>query len=144
MAELELHLHPMIVHFPIALFVCALIFEILSLAFKKESFHHTAINLFVFAVLAAPFGVLTGLEEAEEHHLVSHPVLNLHKVFAFSTMIFSALSLLFLWFLKKKNSLSFRPIFLVCLIVTVSFVSIAAYNGGRLVYDYGIGIEDEK
>ncbi len=144
MTGIELHVHPMVVHFPIALFVCALVFEVLSLAFKNESYHRTALNLYVLAAIVAPLVVWTGLEEAKKVHLVSHPVFNVHKSFALATMSFSLLSLLVLWVFKRKINRSFRLILLICLLSAVSLVSIAAYNGGRLVYDYGIGIEDEK
>ena len=92
-------LHPMVVHFPIALFISAMVLEILSRIFKKESLHQTALQLFIFATFITPFVALTGLWEANEEHLVRHRVLDLHKFFAFATMILSLLSLGVLWFL---------------------------------------------
>ena len=51
MFELPPHLHPMIVHFPIALFIIALGLDILSFVIKKETFHHSALTLYVIAAL---------------------------------------------------------------------------------------------
>lgn len=144
MTGIELHVHPMVVHFPIALFVCALVFDICSLVLKNEKFHRTAVNLYVLAALVAPFVVWTGLREAERVHLVSHPIFNLHKTFALATMGFSLMSLPVLWIFNQKITHFFRSVFFICLLFAVSLVSIAAYNGGRLVYDYGIGVESEK
>ena len=140
---MELDLHPMLVHFPVALFSSALILETLSIIFKKESLHRSAVHLFVLAVFAAPFTVWTGLREAQEEHLVKHPVLDLHKTFALVTMWLGIAAVLALLFVRKRAAGLSRIVFLVFLVALVSMVAIAAYNGGRLVYEYGIGVEKE-
>lgn len=134
------HVHPMLVHFPIALFLVALLFEGLSLVFKKEQCHQTAIYLYVTAALISGITVWTGLEEAEYLHL-NHPVLTIHKNFALLTMYGSLISLPLFFLIKKTKA--FRAIFIILLLLVAGFVSIAAYNGGRMVYEYGIGM-DEK
>jgi len=141
---MDLHLHPMIVHFPIALFISALGFEILSLVLKKDNFHEMASWLYLLAAVIAPFAAWTGLEEAEEHNLVKHPVFDLHRNFALLAVWTALATLPVLWFVKKRAPHLLRIIFLVFLVLVVSAVSIAAYNGGRLVYDYGIGVEEEQ
>lgn len=140
--DLDFIFHPMVVHFPIALFISAFGMEILSIMTKKESFHQTALQLYCLAALAAPFAVLTGLREADELHL-RHPVLDLHKTFGLLTMGLSLLSLPTLWLLKKKKKPYYRMVFFVFLLLVVSLVSLTGFNGGRLVYEYGVGI-DEK
>ena len=143
MTETHFHLHPAVVHFPIALFISALVLEGTSRLFKRENLHRTALHIYIFASLIAPFVVWTGLEEAEEWHLVKHAVFDLHKTFALATMWFGLATLPVLWIIKKRIAHFFRYAFLIFLILIVSFVSVAAYNGGRLVYEYGIGIEKE-
>ena len=59
--ELPSHLHPMVVHFPIALFIMALFFEVIGLVFKNDNFHQTAIYLYVSATLMMPLVVRTGI-----------------------------------------------------------------------------------
>ena len=139
MVNLFTHLHPMVVHFPIALFVSALILELGSLLFKKENLHQTAVVIYVLATVIAPLVVWTGLEEAERVHLTHHPVLDLHRNFALLTMYSSLLSLPILFLLRKSKAL--RWIFLIQLLMVVSFVTLTAYNGGRMVYEYGVGID---
>ena len=134
-------LHPKVVHFPVALFVTALIFDILSLIFRKEHLHKAAVSMYVFAALAVPLVVRTGLWEEERLHL-NHPVLDKHRLFALWTMWVSLMALPVLWFIKKEGSKYFRFVFLILLIGTVTFVSFAAHNGGRMVYEYGAGMED--
>ena len=104
----EIHLHPMVVHFPIALFISALGFEMLSLILKKENLHQSALRIYILAVLTTPLVVLTGLWEADEWHLVSHPVFNLHKTFALVTMGMALVTLPILWIMKKRAGHFYR------------------------------------
>ena len=78
-------LHPKLVHFPIALFTSAMGLEVLSLCFKKESLHRTAVHIYILAALISPLVVLTGLQDAQHLHL-NHPVLTIHRNFALLTM----------------------------------------------------------
>lgn len=137
---MELPLHPAVVHFPIALFVSALGFELASFIFKKELWHQMAWHLYFLAALTSPLAVWTGLQEAKAHQL-HHRVLDIHRAFALVTMWFSLSSLLLFWFLKKRKPQGLRIAFLICLFVLLSSVAITAYHGGRMVYEYGIGIE---
>ena len=132
-------LHPKVVHFPIALFISALGFEVASLVFQKETLHRTALQIYILAVLATPFVILSGLEEAE-HLNLKHPILNLHRQFAFLTMYTSLASLPILWFIKNNKRI-FRIVFLSFILLVVIFVSTTAHHGGRMVYEYGVGME---
>lgn len=140
---MHIHLHPMLVHFPVALFTTALLLEGIGLFTKKEHFHQAALNIYILGAVAAPLAVQTGLWEAQEWHLVKHPVFELHRLFAFATMFVSLASLPLLLILKEKKAKSFRKVFIILLILVACLVSSAAYHGGRLIYDYGIGVEQE-
>ena len=72
-------LHPRVIHFPIALFIGAMGMEVLSLIFKKDNLHPTALHMYVLATVITPFVVLTGLQEAEHLHLnqIKNLILNL-------------------------------------------------------------------
>jgi uncharacterized membrane protein len=140
MIEFPFPLHPMVVHFPIALFMTALGLELLSLITKKESLHQSAVHIFIIAALLTPLVVRTGIEEAEELRL-THPVLDKHRLFALWSMWVSLAALPVLWLAKKEFGKYFRAVFLAFLIGAVSLVSLTGYNGGRMVYGYGVGIE---
>ena len=132
--------HPKVIHFPIALFLGAMGMEVLSLIFKKDNFHRTAFHMYILATVITPFAVLTGLQEADHLHL-SHPVLTIHRNFALLTMWGSLVSLPILWLAKKKGEKISRIIFIIFLLMLVGFVSIAGHNGGRMVYEYGVGTQ---
>lgn len=135
-----IHLHPALVHFPVALFVSALLMEAASFLFKKESFHRSAIHLYALACILAPLAVWTGLEEAEHEHL-KHPVVDVHRNFALATLWVSLAGAVLLGLAQKHFPKYFRPAFVVFLFLTAVLVTLAAYNGGRLVYEYAIGVE---
>lgn len=133
-------LHPKVIHFPIALFISAMGLEVMSLLLKKEDLHKTAVNIYILATIMVPFVVWTGLSEAAQLHL-NHPILAAHKRFALLTMWGSLTSLPIFWFIKKKSHKAFRIIFLLATLIITVFVSYAGHNGGRMVYEYGVGIE---
>ena len=133
-------LHPKVIHFPIALFIGAMGMEALSLIFKKDNLHRTAFHMYIFATVITPFVVLTGLQEAEHLHL-NHPILTIHRNFALLTLWGSLVSLPILWLAKKKREKVLRIVFIVFLLILVGFVSVTGYNGGRMVYEYGVGTE---
>lgn len=141
MLEQLMPLHPKLVHFPIALFVTALGFDLLSLMFRKEGLHKTAFNMYILAALITPLVVRTGMWESERLNL-HHPVLDRHRMFALWTMWVSLMSLPVLWFFKKEIPRYFRILFILLLIGVVGVVTLAGHNGGRMVYEYGVGIEE--
>ncbi|OGX27463.1 MAG: hypothetical protein A2705_04060 [Omnitrophica WOR_2 bacterium RIFCSPHIGHO2_01_FULL_52_10] len=121
-------------------FVSALLMETASFLFKKESFHRSAIHLYVLACILAPFAVWTGLEEAKHEHL-KHPVVDLHRNFALATLGVSWAGAVSLGLVHKRFPKYFRLVFVIFLFLTAALATLAAYNGGRLVYEHAIGVE---
>ena len=132
--------HPKVIHFPIALFIGAMGMEVLSLISRKDNLHRSAFHMYILATVITPFVVLTGLQEAEHLHL-GHPILTIHRNFALLTMWGSLVSLPILWLAKKKSEKILRIVFIVFLLMLVGFVSITGHNGGRMVYEYGVGVD---
>lgn len=131
--------HPKMIHFPIALFIGAMGMELLSLIFKKDRLHRTALDMYIFATVITPFVVLTGLQEADHLHL-GHPVLTIHRNFGLLTMWTSLISLPALWIVNKQSPKMFRLIFFIFLLAIVTLVTVTGHNGGRMVYEYGVGV----
>lgn len=135
----HLHLHPLIVHFPIALFITALGAEILSLIFKKDTLHKVAYCNYFFGILGAITAVLAAWWDGET---LKHPVFYTHKNFAYWTTWIALGSGLILPLVKRKSKKAFRIIFFIFLILIASLISITGYYGGKLVYEYGVGVEE--
>ena len=130
----------MLVHFPIALFMSALGLGAVSRIFRKDFLYQTAVHIYILAALVTPFVVLTGLWEAEELRL-KHPILNLHKTFALLLMFSSLLSLWILWLSHKVSPKCFKTAFFILAVLMAVFVSVTAFYGGKMVFEYGVGVE---
>jgi uncharacterized membrane protein len=140
MEHIHFHLHPLVVHFPIALFISAVIFEAAAFILRKESFHQAAVYIYVLAGVMTPLAVYTGMEEAAHEHL-KHPIADLHRSLALGVMGTAFVSLPLLRVVHRRFARYFRFVFMVFLISLAVLVALTAYNGGRLVYEYGIGVE---
>ncbi len=132
-------LHPKLVHFPIALLTTALVFELLSRLFRKNELSRAAVLIYVFAAILAPMVVYSGWWEQTRLHL-HHPVLTQHRTFALLTMWTALVSLPILWFLHRWSSRAFKNFFLVLLIILTITVTITGYLGGKMVYEYSVGV----
>ncbi len=139
MLEFLQPLHPKLVHFPIALFITAFGLEVLNWISRKKIFHQCAVCIYVLAALVTPLIVRTGLWEAERLHL-GHPLLNQHQAFALRTMWTALMSLPVLWFFYQKSTKVFRVLFIICLISTAVLVTFTGDKGGRMVFEYGVGV----
>ncbi len=137
--EHHFHLHPLIVHFPIALFITAFGLEVLSLIFKKESLHQTAWCNYILGIVAAVAAVLAAWWDKVE---VKHPVFYTHRNLAYVTLGIALASGVILPLVKRKSKKAFRVIFFIFLVLFTCLVSITGYYGGRLVYEYGVGVEE--
>ena len=132
-------LHPKLVHFPIALALSAMGMQGLGMLFKKDALRQSAWVMFNLAVLSMSVVIWSGLSEAQYLHL-SHPVLTAHKKFAFGAMWLSLVAVPMLWVIRLKSIKNFQVSFLIVSIILAVFLGLAAHQGGRMVYEYGVGV----
>lgn len=141
-------LHPMIVHFPIVLFVSYILVEVSNLFFKQSIVDAVNFIILLAGVLFSVVAVLTGNQahNAALHILQSKPaeivkVLELHETMAtISLWLFTAI--LFLrYYLFSKNKLTQKWKILISIIAFfgVVFIYQTAFLGGKLVFDFGVG-----
>ena len=137
------HLHPMLVHFPIALVIFGFLAELAFLFFKKEiSLSKTGYYLLIAGTLAAVVAWLTGQFFTSEMDGASGKIKDLHELFATTTLILLLLTSVFrttLLILKNENSKLKIIAFILYGLAAIS-VSITGYIGGSLVYNYMFGI----
>ena len=132
-------IHPKLVHFPVALVISAMGMQGLGLLLKNDFLCKGARLMFVLAVIAIPVVIFSGLFEADRLHL-HHPVLTAHKNFAFAAMWLTLISVPILWLISAKNNKFFQIIFFIVLFVASTLLGLAAHQGGRMVYEYGVGV----
>ncbi len=136
-------IHPMVVHFPIALLLASLLFDLVSLRWRGQEFRATSLSLLALGVLAALVALYTGhvAEEAVEHSgTIPKQAIETHEVLAFAVFwVFAGLlglRLLSYWGWIRERSL------LVLFLGAGGSVLllVASYYGGELVYRYGAGV----
>jgi len=130
----------MLVHFPLALFISAWGLGVASHIFRKNSLYQTAVHIYILAALITPFVVLTGLWEKERLHL-KHPILDLHETFGLLLMFSSLLSLGILWLSHKVSQKRLKIAFFIFAALMAIFVSVTAFYGGKMVFEYGVGVD---
>lgn len=133
------HLHPMLVHFPIALIVVGFIVDVASILYKKEACLSTlGFYLLILGTLAALTALLTGTLFTDEMSGAAGTVKDTHELFAWTTVGILVVLSAFRIFLKAKalEGTSFKWIALTLYGLAAISVSITGFYGGTLVYNY--------
>lgn len=133
------HLHPMLVHFPIALVMFGFIIELASLIIKKElCLPKLSLYLLVTGTLATIVTWLSGELFTSEMSGAAGSVKESHELFAFITMcllIATSIIRLMITLGKKENS-TLKWISFILYGIAAITVSITGFFGGTLVYNY--------
>src|SRR5436309_7433726 len=138
-------LHPMLVHFPIGLFLLSLLLDLASLAFPsvpnlvRDSFYAMLLGV-ITALIAAVPGFVDYTDIRSDHPAkrtaTAHMTLNLIVVALYGVNLGVRSSSL------ADPRISLLP--LVLSLVGIALLSVSGYLGGRLVYDDGIGVGRHK
>ncbi len=135
------NVHPLIVHFPIALLASAVLFYAMAWILGSHSLATTGLYVLILGVLSAGAAVGTGLY-AEEGVMISRSVrehlLEMHEPLMLTTLGLSAA--LGLWaLLARPFPKKGRWLFALGLLVLLGVMSLGADYGGRMVYNYNAG-----
>lgn len=136
-------LHPVLVHFPVALVVFAGILALVAWIWNKPRLHQIArVNLIV-GTICAFLTVISGFAAEENVFTIDpeHDVLERHETLALITL--ALLVLLSAWAIwKRKDWLAKVPtVFTIVLLIAHLVVVGTAFSGGKLVYEYGVGVD---
>lgn len=143
------HIHPMLVHFPLALLPVALCAQLVA-AFKGQGlFEHSCpstigVALIVVAaagaIVAAVFGDIA-LDQAIASGVPADSLETHETLGQLSAVLLSALALSELWLYRKASHhvAVNRSIWVLELVVLTILLS-TAWFGGQLVYDLGVNV----
>lgn len=137
-----LNYHPLFVHFPIAFWLGALLFEALAVLRSSEEWHRTAARLLYLGTLFAFAAVGTGwlAEESVPEAGPAQDVKALHEKFMLITTSV-AVGLCLLAFFRRKNfTAGLRKLFLVALLVLAGLLTAGSDRGAQLVYQYATSV----
>ncbi len=137
----ELRLHPMFVHFPIALLFTSVLFDAAGAWFKRENFREGALWLLILGLLGGVAAAIAGnwAEEAAEKAGIAESMIETHETLAFVTL--GIFGILLLGRLVLRNQFTWKtlaPYFLIAAI-GLGTLSATGHYGGDLVYEHGAG-----
>ena len=141
-------LHPPLTDFPIAAYVIAAVFDVVSAvggnnrSWARE-FWHAGTFTFLAGAAVSVFAALTGLWDARKSSQAGTQARRTVNTHATIMIIVTLLALVDVaWRLNSYHTEVVTPIGIVVLSVAIAIlVSVGATFGGSLVYDYGFNVE---
>lgn len=138
------HLHPMIVHFPIALILAGFLADVVFLFFRNEKcLSKMGLYLMILGTLGAGAAYLTGnlfTIEPTEGSIVE--IFERHETFALITLLIMSVATLIrigVLVFKKEKPIYQWLVFGLYLLGAAS-VGVTGFLGGSMVMDYMIGL----
>jgi uncharacterized membrane protein len=137
------NIHPLVVHFPIALLSAFFVLDLVGTLAKKQQWREVSSFFLYLGTLAALFTVIAGHIAADTvaHAGNVHAIMEKHKNLGMA--ILSLATALSAWRLKHKglfqgyvNSMFLTLSALLCVLIVL-----AADLGGLMVYQYGVAVK---
>lgn len=137
-----INIHPLFVHFPIALLLSAIAFYLLGILFRRESLLGTGKWTLFAGTLSAVITVWTGLQAAGTvaHGGDTHQIMMAHQYLGFAVLGISIILSAWVLFTKADLPQKGKKIFFIALVL-LGFVIIQQSDlGGRMVFLNGVGV----
>ncbi|MCB0731251.1 MAG: DUF2231 domain-containing protein [Ignavibacteriae bacterium] len=142
-------LHPLVIHFPIALLFFYILLEVSNIFINKDYLRNVSLFVLLLGVIGGVVAVLTGnqsLQMLEQNSNITRlhiRYINNHEYFATITLwYFFVILIVKIYLLKKKNYKQiFRYLFVIFVIGGGIILYQASKLGGKLVYSFGIGTD---
>lgn len=131
----------MFVHFPIVLWLAALLFECLAVWRASDDLQRTATRMLYLGTLAAIVTVLTGL--AAENSVPPgdpHRIVKMHESLMLVSTSLAAALCMFAFSMRKNFTLQLRKAMLAGLFALAVLLTIGTDLGARLVFEYGTAV----
>jgi uncharacterized membrane protein len=138
-------LHAALNDLPAALLLVAVLFELLALATRKESFRQVSFWTLIVGAIGGVAAVLSGLQAEEniDHGDAVHRVMETHELLAFITLgIFGVLAAWRIW-RERRMGTTERALALALSLGGAGVLIATAAYGGRLVFEHAAGIPTE-
>ena len=140
-AKAALNYHPAFVHFPIALWLVALLFEALAVWRSSDELQRTAVRLLYLGTLAGIVTAITGLYA--QASVPAGPALEAVETHETLMLITTSLALglsMFAFFARNHFTPGLRKLLLLGLVVLAGLLTFGADRGAQLVFQYGSAV----
>jgi uncharacterized membrane protein len=136
------NIHPIVVHFPIALIFAVIVVDLVGRITKNDSYLRVGTILTIFALAGALAAVGTGLfaEESVWHSEAAEELIETHELLGFVYLgILTLLTIVRLAAIRKLGG-STGWVAITIAVLAAGVVTFGAYFGGELVYQHGTGV----
>ncbi len=138
------NIHPLIIHFPIALLLVAVFIDTVSIWFHRTWLYKSALMMYLFGTLAAITAYITGRIAADSVNPPFNAELTMskHSDMALYTVLFFSIYTILRLILQKKIDPENKFLRLAALAVALAGIFLligTADLGGKLVFKYGVG-----
>ncbi len=136
-----LNYHPMFVHFPIVLWLAALLFEIFAIWRSSDEVQRMASRMLYLGTFAAIVTVITGLEAQNSVAPgAAQRAVGIHETLMLTATSLAIALCSFAFFMRKNFTPQLRKVLLLGLVVLGVLLTIGADRGAQLVYEYGSAV----
>lgn len=122
--------HPVVVHFPVALLLAAVLAEALALLSRRPAWSGTARYCLLLGSLGAVVASATGWAWADAEDLAA----TTHRWLGLGTTAFALGTTLLAWRARRLAHAGGRWAWRLALLATAALVALTGYQGGRLTY----------
>ena len=128
-------IHPMVVHFPIALTGAALLFILLALWKKNEFFEQAAFANISLAALSTIVAGITGMYDNQINYVGDAPNAGLKMLLAVILLIVTVTTAVARW---KKDDLfqTSRALYVTAYMISFALSLVLAFLGGVILYGF--------
>jgi uncharacterized membrane protein len=133
-----LNVHPLFVHFPIAFWFAALLFEALAIWRSNDDWHRTAVRLLFLGTLAAFVAAFTGwqAQTSVEPNIAIQHVFDLHETLMLIATSLATALCLYCFSMRSRFTSNPRRWLLIGLVVLAILTIVGTDRGAQLVYQY--------
>ena len=138
-------LHAALNDLPVALLLAAVLFDLLAVVTKRQSFRQVGVWIMLFGTIGGAVAVLSGLQAEEHisHGEAVHRVMETHEQLGLITLgVFGVLTL---WRIVRERRMGAREraLSLVLSLGGVGVLFATGFYGGKLVFEHAAGIPTE-
>ena len=133
-------IHPIIVHFVIAMTLIAVVFDIIGILTKRSNLFEVSFLNLIVATIAIFIAIIFGQIEAglANPYGSSKDILNYHSTIGWSLAAILSIITSWRYISRQNNPYSLSLVFLIVDIILASLVCIQVYLGDKLVWIYGL------
>ncbi len=142
--DIPVLLHPLVVHFMIAIPVIVLLLELINIFSKKKAIGVVSFILLLLTVVAAAGAYFTGLVDGKEGYDIlteaGKEELAEHKLLGTYLLLASVVVLFFKLLSAATSSGIMKSLYVLVLIAFVFGIFTQGKDGGELVYEHGMNV----